>query len=105
VETPFGKIRLRLTVTGFVLTWACLPLTGFAASPVTMETLARFGENGAGAFPVATLTLGTDGNYYGVAQQGGRFGAGTVFRLAANDNFAVIAVFDGKQSGGGPLGH
>lgn len=85
--------------------WICVPSAGFAASAVTAESLARSGENSTGAFPVTSLTLGTDGNYYGVAEQGGRFGVGTVFRLTSNGDFAVRAVFDGKENGGSPRAH
>lgn len=83
----------------------CVPSAGFAASAVTAESLACPGENGAGAFPVTSLTLGTDGKYYGVAEEGGRFAVGTVFRLASNGDFTVLAVFDGKQNGGRPRAH
>ena len=47
----------------------------------TLTTLVAF-EGSNGAFPVAGLTRGTDGNLYSTTQKGGANGMGTLFRLA-----------------------
>ena len=53
-----------------------------AAADYTLTTLASF--NGAdGANPTIGLTPDAQGNLYGITNQGGAFGLGTVFRLDA----------------------
>lgn len=45
----------------------------------------------AGTYPMASLTLGTDGFLYGTTYKGGEFNEGTVFKIAANgSNFSVL---------------
>ena len=59
----------------------------------TLTTLVSF--NGSdGASPVAALTLGNDGNFYGTTKEGGN-GDGTVFRFSA---FTVITVQPQSQT-------
>ena len=45
-----------------------------------------------GSTPQSTLTQGTDGNFYGTASAGGRFGGGTLFRLSMGLGQFVEAV-------------
>jgi uncharacterized repeat protein (TIGR03803 family) len=53
-----------------------------------------------GAFPVAALTLGKDGDFYGVTQEGGVTnsdyprGMGTVFQVTSNGVLTMLAAFD-----------
>jgi len=55
-----------------------------------------------GAFPVASLTLGSDGNYYGTTSGGGEAGWGTVFQLTTNGIINTLHVFSGNSDGGNP---
>lgn len=67
-----------------------------------LTTLTNF-NNSNGANPIAGLTLGTDGNFYGVAKSGGAHSAGTVFKVTPNGilttlyNFGTTAT-DGASS-------
>lgn len=47
-----------------------------------------------GQNPVAGLVQATDGNFYGVAPNGGRFGYGTLFKITPSANFTVLHDFD-----------
>ena len=53
----------------------------------------------------AGLMEGTDGALYGVAQQGGTFGSGTVFKLNTDGSgFTVLQNLDYSTTGGNPFG-
>jgi uncharacterized repeat protein (TIGR03803 family) len=63
----------------------------------TFTTLIAFAVTN-GAFPIAGLTLGPDGNFYGTAQQGGgayygAAGYGTVFQITTNGALTTLASF------------
>ena len=61
----------------------------------TLTTLASFdGTNG--MFP-QTLTVGADGNFYGLTQEGGAYGNGTIFQLATNNVLTLLMSFDGTN--------
>ena len=63
-----------------------------ARAGVTLSTLFSFaGTNG--ATPMGTLVQGRDGNLYGVAQTGGAYGNGTVFKMALDGTFTLLASF------------
>jgi uncharacterized repeat protein (TIGR03803 family) len=47
-----------------------------------------------GAYPIAGLIQGADGNLYGTTAIGGTNGNGTIFRLATNGAFASLVSFD-----------
>lgn len=75
-----------------------------------LATVHNFAGGGAdGAFPVAPLVQGTDGNFYGTSLQGGtNSGAGTVFKMTPAGVVAVLHSFavggdfsDGGQPRGG----
>jgi len=68
----------------------------------TVTTLYTFsalinGINADGARPVAGLTLGLDGNFYGTASDGGTNGYGTVFKITTNGTFTTLATFSGNH--------
>lgn len=68
------------------------------AADGAFRTLAEFtGYVGArsGAQPSARLTLGADGNYYGVNAQGGANGFGTIFKMLPNGTTTTLITFTG----------
>ena len=60
----------------------------------TLTTLVNFNEND-GAYPVAALTLGNDGNFYGTTWEGGSYNGGTVFMVKANGTLTTLVSFNG----------
>ena len=57
------------------LVWVLL-LAGVAAVKLpaqTFQTICSFNDSN-GAYPVAALTLGNDGNFYGTTEEGGSYG-------------------------------
>jgi uncharacterized repeat protein (TIGR03803 family) len=58
----------------------------------TLVTLAF--DTNLGAYPIAGLIQGRDGNFYGTTAIGGTNGLGTIFELATNDTFALLVSFD-----------
>lgn len=57
-----------------------------------------------GAYPQTGLALGPDGNFYGVAQQGGTNGFGTVFEMTTNGVLTPLYSFTGGNDGANPGG-
>ncbi len=62
-----------------------------------------------GRYPMAGVILDAEGNLYGTTYQGGRFGAGTVFKLAPSGSGqtvwteTILHDFSNGADGGGPL--
>ncbi|SPE53234.1 hypothetical protein SBV1_170010 [Verrucomicrobia bacterium] len=81
--------------------------TLFVMTPAaSLSTLVNFNE-ATGANPHAGLVQGLDGTLYGATGGGGALGNGTVFRIApsgATRAVTVIYAFDGRATGGTPLG-
>jgi uncharacterized repeat protein (TIGR03803 family) len=50
------------------------------------------------------LVLGTDGNFYGVTGEGGKFDLGTIFKVAPNGNGVSLYSFTGGSDGSTPVG-
>src|ERR1700743_3147575 len=50
-----------------------------------------------GAYPLAGLTLGPNGNFYGVAYGGGISNAGLIYRISSSGTFAVVTNFTGAN--------
>jgi uncharacterized repeat protein (TIGR03803 family) len=71
---------------------------GFNAFPQTLQTLVSF-ANTNGAIPTG-LTLGNDGNFYGLTDSGGNtnlnngYGYGTVFKLTPNGSLTTLVCFN-----------
>src|SRR5262249_45378057 len=57
-----------------------------------------------GAFPIAGLTWGNDGYFYGVTTRGGLDDRGTVFRISPNGVYTNLYSFTGGDDGGNPRG-
>ena len=57
-----------------------------------------------GGLPYAALTHDAAGNFYSIAQVGGAYGYGTVFKLDPAGNFTVLHAFTGGADGGFGLG-
>jgi uncharacterized repeat protein (TIGR03803 family) len=53
-----------------------------------------------GGGPSATLTLGADGNFYGVCGGGGATGYGTVFKITSSGALTPLYSFTGTNDGG-----
>jgi uncharacterized repeat protein (TIGR03803 family) len=78
---------------------AVLFLAAFAiasAQAQTFKTLHSFNGT-SGAYPVAGLVIGPDGNLYGTTQQGGAHGLGTVFEVESDGKFVLLHSFAGAD--------
>jgi uncharacterized repeat protein (TIGR03803 family) len=75
----------------------------------TLKTLVSFNGTIDGAYPLATLTLGQDGNFYGTTHQGGDLnlnsnrGFGTIFQVTTNGQLTTLVNFNGTN-GASPTG-
>lgn len=79
--------------------------TIFRITPAGVETvLWSFGGNGDGTHPQQSLTLGTDGNFYGMTISGGAYDWGVVFKFTPSGVETVLHSFGNAGDGGQPLG-
>ena len=67
-----------------------------------LTTLYSFTGGADGANPQATLTLGTDGNFYGTTSSGGAAGFGTVFVMVPGGTLTTLIAFDYDLYGANP---
>jgi uncharacterized repeat protein (TIGR03803 family) len=66
------------------------------------DLLAAFdGTNGTN--PLGGVTLGSDGNFYGVALFGGSGNLGVLFRIAPTGAYTILHNFEGGSDGGEPV--
>ncbi len=56
-----------------------------------------------GASPRGSLTLGTDGNFYGMTSTGGSSSYGTVFKITSAGTFTLLNGFNGGVGGNAPF--
>ena len=73
----------------------------------TLHTFDYVADFANGAYPVAGLVQGTDGNFYGTTSDGGAGneevgGAGTIFKITPSGSFTILHGFSGTD-GGQPL--
>jgi uncharacterized repeat protein (TIGR03803 family) len=101
---PFGIIGLQYCYVGSVKTPGCGTLFQIGTDG-KFEQLHNFGSgDGAdGLFPMTSMILASDKNLYGVAINGGGWGAGTVYRLQRNPATRVLAI-SGVAPAGAPPG-
>jgi uncharacterized repeat protein (TIGR03803 family) len=73
--------------------------TVFAISPdgVLRVIYGSFDLGTSGVFPTGGLTLGTDGNFYGVNQAGGSIGFGTIFKITTDGTLTILHNFGGND--------
>jgi uncharacterized repeat protein (TIGR03803 family) len=83
----------KVTTTGTITTLYSFPALG-------AFNTAGVATNATGANPRAGLTLGSDGNFYGTAYQGGEGGFGTVFRMTPAGAVTVLRAFAGAPTDG-----
>ncbi len=67
-----------------------------------LTTLHSFAGLADGADPLAAMTLGQDGNFYGVCSWWGPRGGGTIFKLTPKGQFTLLYAFTGGSDGGFP---
>jgi uncharacterized repeat protein (TIGR03803 family) len=65
---------------------------------VTLDAFAEVDLFGSGAS--AALVVGLDGALYGCTQAGGKFGAGTLFRMETDGSFTILHEFNGTDGQG-----
>ena len=73
------------------------------SQPPTNSLLAAFdGTNGTN--PLGGVTLGSDGNFYGVTSFGGSANLGVLFKIAPTGGYTILHNFEGGGDGGEPVG-
>jgi uncharacterized repeat protein (TIGR03803 family) len=68
-----------------------------------LTTLYSFTGGDDGASPLASLVLGSDGNFYGTTYSGGIYTNGTVFKITSNGVMTSLYSFTGPNDGANPL--
>jgi uncharacterized repeat protein (TIGR03803 family) len=68
----------------------------------TLTVLYSFTGGNDGSSPNAGLTLGTDGNFYGAATNGGASGKGTIFKVTPGGTLTPLYSFTGGADGENP---
>jgi len=98
-----APVRVAAILIAFLLTLAA---QAFASSDITVLHTFTGGDDG--SYPDSDVVADAAGNLYGTTQIGGRYGAGTVFKLTPNSDgtwqFSVLHTFTGGADGGNPLG-
>lgn len=96
-----APLRQRLRLVASALAVMLLPLA--TAGAATLEVLHSFAGRANGATPLGGVAMDADGALYGTTFEGGRHGAGTVFRLS-DSGHQVLHHFASGADGEGPQG-
>jgi uncharacterized repeat protein (TIGR03803 family) len=79
-------------------------ITTFAVSPLMLQPM--YQSLSTGTNPLAGLSLGSDGMFYGTTASGGTYGSGTVFRMSPGGTLSTLTNFynntNGSLSGNSP---
>ena len=78
----------------------------FEITPAGNETVLHSfgGPTTDGAYPVGSLVQGSDGNFYGMTQDGGANNSGTVFKVTSGGSETVLHSFGPAKDGDSPGG-
>ncbi len=68
----------------------------------TSKVLYSFSQGTDGVNPHACVIFDSNGNLYGTTYNGGLYGEGTIFKLAANGQETILHSFSGKPDGANP---
>jgi uncharacterized repeat protein (TIGR03803 family) len=78
--------------------------TVFRISPTgTLRILHSFSGEVDGAHPVAGLTIGENGSFYGTTAEGGKYGFGIAFGITTNGVLTILHSFDNTNDGANPV--
>ena len=92
---------MRRLVLAAIVVMCCVPAS--AGAQVSYEVLHAFaGAPNDGAAAYSALIEASDGNFYGTTQRGGRFGAGTVYRMTPAGAVTIHYSFTGGTDGSLP---
>ncbi len=93
--------RFRAKSLAIIATISCFSGIGRAQ---TFESLFSFPASSAsGKTPIAGLTIGPDGDFYGTCRAGGAENLGTAFKITASGTFTLLGSFSSATTGEGPL--
>jgi uncharacterized repeat protein (TIGR03803 family) len=102
-----GPMHFARTIAARLIAAVCLlPVSlAFAGNASLLHT---FTGGKDGSYPDGNISFDSAGNLYGTTQNGGTYGAGTVFEIFQNQNgrwqFSILYEFTGGTDGGNPLG-
>jgi len=99
-NTVLQLLRISLgTMAGLALALTLLAATGEVAQAQTENVLYSFKGGAGGQIPFAGVVRDHDGNLYGIADQGGANGLGTIFEITAAGKEKVLHTFTGGKDG------
>jgi uncharacterized repeat protein (TIGR03803 family) len=103
VEGPDGSFY-GLSASGGREDYGAVVGTIFKVSPDGVFTKVKNLTKAEGYQPLGDLVVGPDNNFYGLAQFGGAYEAGTVFSITPEGTMTVLHSFNGATDGGWPKG-